>query len=252
VRHAGQGDGEPPDRARLRRKRVLLTGLLAASGAAFAALGLWQIERRTEKLALIAAVEHRAHAPPAAAPGPVDWPRIGFRTDAYRHVRARGVYDHDRETLVQAATRLGPGYWVMTPLTTEAGWTVLVNRGFVTPEQRGRAGRREGEPRGPVTVTGLLRISEPAGGFLRDNDPARDRWYSRDVAGIGRARDVGPLAPYFIDAEASGGEGRQPVGGLTVLSFPNNHLQNAMTWYAHAALAAFGLARIWRGGGSDR
>ena len=237
--------GGPPKR----RKRIPMTAVLAAVSLSFAALGVWQIERRAEKLALIAAVEARVHSPPADAPGPQAWPNIGFRTDAYRPVRARGVFLHDRETLVQAATRRGPGYWVMTPLRTGAGWMVLVNRGFVPPEARGRAARRMGEPVGPVTITGLLRTSEPGGSFLRSNDPARDRWYSRDVAAIGAARGLRALAPYFIDANAAPDGARQPVGGLTIVAFPNNHLQYAVTWFALAGLAVFGLVRIRRGEG---
>src|SRR6185503_1611251 len=111
-----------------------------------------------------------------------------FAGDAYRPVRVTGRFLHDRETLVQAATARGPGYWVMTPLRTDAGWTVLVNRGFVPPERRDRTARRAGEPLGPVSVAGLLRMTEPGGAFLRSNDPQRERWYSRDVAAIGRSR----------------------------------------------------------------
>jgi surfeit locus 1 family protein len=229
-----------------RRRRIAFTALLAASSLVFIALGFWQLERRIEKLALIAAVEQRVHAPPGAPPGPGEWRRISSKSDAYRAVRIGGVFLHDRETLVHAVTAQGAGYWVMTPLRTEAGWMVLVNRGFVPPENRGRDARRAGEPKGLVTVTGLLRTSEPGGAFLRSNDPGRDRWYSRDVAALGRARHLAMLAPYFIDAEASEEETRQPVGGLTVLSFPNNHLQYALTWFALAALAAFGAIRIRR------
>jgi surfeit locus 1 family protein len=225
------------------RKRLLLTALLALGVLLFVALGLWQVERRGEKLALIAAVEQRVHAPPVAAPGPAEWRRVSAKGDAYRHVRVQGVFLHDRETLVQAATALGPGYWVMTPLRTEAGWTVLVNRGFVPAEDRDRAAD---EPAGIVTVTGLLRISEPGGAFLRSNDPAHERWYSRDVAAIGRARQLARLAPYFIDAGAASKRAGQPVGGLTVVSFPNNHLQYAFTWFALAGLSAVGVARVWR------
>jgi surfeit locus 1 family protein len=234
------------DQARSRRGRGLLTALLALAALLFAGLGAWQVARRAEKLALIEAVERRVHAPPVDAPGPAVWPQISFATDAYRQVRARGVFLHDRETLVQAATALGPGYWVMTPLRTDAGWTLLVDRGFVPAEQPGRAARRAGEPRGEVIVAGLLRLSEPGGAFLHGNDPARDRWYSRDVAAIAAARGLGATAPYFLDAAAAPADPHQPRGGMTILAFPNDHLQYALTWFALMALAAFGAARIWR------
>lgn len=233
------------NRPRRRRNHILLMGLLAAASLLFVALGIWQIERRMEKLALIAAVERRVKMSPVAAPGPADWPGIRFKTDAYRHVRVHGTFLHDRETLVQAATELGPGYWVMTPLSTDAGWTVLVNRGFVPAEDRDRAIRTAGEPREAATVTGLLRTTEPGGGFLHSNDPLSDRWYSRDVVALGRARHLDAFAPYFIDA-GPGTQAGQPVGGLTVISFPNNHLQYALTWFALAMLSGFGAARAWR------
>src|SRR4051812_35574006 len=116
------------------RKRLVAAATLILCTLLFVALGLWQVERRSEKLALISAVDRRVHSAPVAAPGPGDWPRVTAKRDAYRPVRARGIFLHDRETLVQAVSGSGPGYWVMTPLRTDAGWVVLVNRGFVPPE----------------------------------------------------------------------------------------------------------------------
>jgi surfeit locus 1 family protein len=111
-------------------------------------------------------------------------------------------------------TDLGSGYWVLTPLRQADGTVVLVNRGFVPPERRERGAHGAGDAETAATVTGLLRISEPKGSFLRRNDPARERWYSRDVAAIAAARGLkGAVAPYFIDADA-GGDAR--VGGAGV------------------------------------
>ena len=39
----------------------------------FAGLGIWQVERRSWKLDLIARVEARIDAAPVAAPGPAAW-----------------------------------------------------------------------------------------------------------------------------------------------------------------------------------
>lgn len=204
---------------------------------------MWQIERRAWKLDLIAQVEARIHAPAAALPARADWARVNARDDAYRHVRVTGSFLHDRETLVQAVTERGAGYWVLTPLRTADG-IVLVNRGFVPSERRDPASHRAGQ--GPVTVTGLLRMSEPGGAFLRSNDPAAERWYARDVAAIARARGLNEIAPFFIDADAALNPGGYPVGGLTVVAFPNNHLVYALTWFGLAALSAWGAALILR------
>ena len=135
----------------------------------------------------------------------------------------------------------------------DAGRDVLACRSVATPPTRADAGRPPGvpggapfpgEPRGPVTITGLLRPSEPGGAFLRDNAPEKDRWYSRDVAAIAKARGLDRVAPYFVDAEApplaEGGGAGQPVAGLTVIQFRNNHLVYALTWFMLALMVAGG------------
>ena len=93
-------------------------------------------------------------------------------------------------------------------------------------------------------MTGLLRLSEPGGGFLRSNDPRADRWYSRDVAAIAARRGLGTTVPYFIDADAADTVRSGPVGGLTVVRFPNNHLAYAITWFI-LALMGVGSFSIW-------
>ncbi len=222
-------------------KRRLLLGLCIVLALVFAALGVWQVERRAWKLDLIARVTARHTAAPAPLP-----PRAAWREDqSYRRVRVTGTLLNDRETLVQAVTDYGPGWWVMTPLDTGTT-TLLVNRGFIPNERRDPATRTAGQPRGPVTITGLLRTTEPGGAFLRSNDPAAGRWYSRDVAAIARARGLRDALPFFLDADATPNPGGYPIGGLTVIAFRNNHLIYALTWFALAALSIAGAVLAWR------
>lgn len=206
--------------------------------AGFAALGIWQVERRAWKLDLIERVDQRVHATPSAAPGPDQWPQVNAAADEYRRVSASGTFLHGHETLVQATTALGSGYWVLTPLRMADGSALLVNRGFIPPERRDRATRSADEPTGETTVTGLMRMTEPGGSFMRRNDPAANRWYSRDVQAIATARGLDRVAPYFVDAGAAPSRSAQPVGGLTVIAFQNNHLTYAITWFALALMIA--------------
>ena len=239
-RPAAAPDAGPSARARL----GLATAALAAF-ALFAALGGWQLQRRAWKLDLIERVEQRVHAAPVAAPERARWPEVAAATDEYRHVRLAGRYLHAQATRVQAATVLGAGHWLLTPLQQADGSVVLVNRGFVPPGWRAPAAA-EGDA---VVVTGLLRLSEPGGGFLRRNDPAADRWTSRDVAGIARVRGLGEVAPYFVDADAGAApvpDGGGPVGGLTVVRFANNHLVYALTWFTLALMVAGATAWVAR------
>ena len=216
----------------------MLAGLLG--------LGTWQMQRRAWKLDLIERVEARLRAAPVEAPGPAEWPRITEAADAYRRVRLTGTFLDDRETLVQAVTAEGAGFWVMTPLRTAQGSIVLVNRGFVPPDLRAPESRPGGRIANETVVTGLLRLPEPGGAFLRSNDPVAGRWYSRDVAAIGRSRGLAPVAPYFIDADARPDGSGWPLGGLTVVGFNNTHLVYALTWYALAVMLAGGLGYTLR------
>lgn len=227
----------------MRGRRAAFAAAALVAAAVLAALGVWQIERRAWKHELIAAVDARIHALAVPAPGPADWPRINAKDDAYRRVAVIGLFDHDRETLVQAVTERGPGYWVITPLKTR-GFTVLVNRGFVPKDKRSPNGRAPFA--GTASVTGLLRVTDPGGAFLRSNDAAADRWYSRDVAAIAKARGLGKVAPYFIDANNSPNPDGYPVGGLTVVKFNDNHLVYALTWFTLCMLSLFFAWRLWR------
>ncbi len=201
-----------------------------AAIAALLALGTWQVQRRAWKLGLIARVEAGLRAPPTAPPA------TAGKADTYRRISVSGRFMAGRDTFVQASTTRGPGWWVLTPLRTDTGGALFINRGYV-PQRRAPPVTTEA-----VRITGLLRLSEPGGGFLRSNDPPGDRWYSRDIARIAKRRGIANAAPYFIDADAArGGRPGDPVGGLTVIRFPNNHLVYAITWYMLAAMTTAGF-----------
>ncbi len=238
--------------------RVILAILGLLLIVLFAGLGTWQVVRLQWKLALIERVESRVRAAPVSPPPQSRWAQVTKESDEYRHVRVSGHFLYEYTTPVQAVSELGAGFWLLTPLCTTDGSVVLVNRGFIPASGKTAANyparRANGDPCAavegpPHTLTGLLRIAEPGGGFLRDNDPARNRWFSRDVAAIAAARGLSGsaangapvIAPFFVDA-ARGQDPAEapdrPVGGLTVISFQNNHLVYAVTWYALALMVA--------------
>jgi surfeit locus 1 family protein len=128
----------------------------------------------------------------------------------------------------------------MTPLRTEHAGTVMVNRGYIDQGVSAPL-----PPEGPQEVTGLLRLTEPEGAFLRDNLPEQQRWYSRDVEAMANALNV-PLAPYFVDAKTAESGANAPVSGLTVVTFHNSHMVYALTWYALAAMVLAAAAMLYR------
>ncbi|MYM71789.1 SURF1 family protein [Duganella sp. FT134W] len=245
-------------RQRSRTLRVILVLAAGVMFAGFFALGTWQVFRLQWKLALIERVDQRVHAAPVPAPSMAQWPQLTADTDDYRRVQLSGVLLDGSTTQVLASLDRGIGYWVVTPLCTPDGGIVMVNRGF-TPAGLGGWKPQPAPPAatadacrsaaGPmVSVTGLLRLTEVAG-RLRQNEPARNYWYTRDVQAIAQARGLPAVAPYFVDADAASARAAgpvasvQPVGGLTVISFVNNHLVYAITWYALALMVAG--ATVW-------
>ncbi|MEB3044102.1 SURF1 family protein [Rhizobium mulingense] len=227
---------ETSERAHFRAKPALFAVCLTLLAAILFGFGTWQVQRLGWKSDLIARVDQRVHSAPLPAPARADWDKVDAGNDEYRRVTVEGVLANDKETLVYASTVLGPGYWVMTPLMLADGAAILVNRGFVPTDRRDPASRRDGQISGPIEIIGLLRMTEPKGSLLQSNDVAADRWYSRDVAAIAQKRGLGAVAPFFIDADATANPGGLPVGGLTVIHFPNNHLVYAITWYGLAVM----------------
>ena len=55
---------------------------------------------------------------------------------------------------------------------------------------------------------------------------------------IATARGLSDVAPYFIDADEGANPAALPVGGQTVIAFPNNHLTYALTWFGLALTLA--------------
>lgn len=215
---------------------LLVTAALLGCGL-FAALGTWQLQRRNWKLDLIQRVDARVHQPPVSAPARQDWPAFAVDNWDYRRVSVTGRYLPGQQTLVRALTITGSGFWVMTPLRLADGGLVLINRGFVAVEHPQQSAAMIA-PSGDISLTGLLRRTEPSGLWPRVNDPRTDRWFSRDVTAIAAARALDPIAPYFVDADATLSASGGPVGGLTVIVFANNHLGYALTWFALAAMIA--------------
>jgi surfeit locus 1 family protein len=209
-------------------------------------LGVWQLERLQWKKGLIREVSERTTAPPVPAPPESQWPGLTQDEIEYRHWQVSGTFDHARE--IRSFTNLpdakgphkGVGYWVLTPLLLHDGSTVLINRGFVPESAKDPATRLAGQIAGPVTIAGLARWTEDRNLFTPADNPATGDWFTRDIQGIAKAEKLTRVAPFFIDADESA-PGGLPQGGETILTFPNNHLQYALTWFG----LAIGLVGVY-------
>jgi len=236
---------------------LLIVVAIVAGVAVLCALGSWQVYRLQWKEALIAQVESRIASPPVALA------RVEERWDETRDVdfqpvQLYGTFDHSAEQYYYNTYKGQAGWNVYTPLRLEDGRTALVNRGFVPEPLRDPSTRVDGLLQGVVELTGLAR-NPPAGkpnSFMPDNEPQKHTffWKSIDEMAAAAGLDRDELVPFFVDAGESPTPGGWPLGGTTRISFPNNHLQYAITWYGLAlALLAVGVAflRSRRGGAEN-
>lgn len=231
------------------RWRALVLPALATllMGLFLVGLGVWQLRRLAWKEALIREVAERTAAAPVGLPPRADWAALKPDDYAYRHVVATGTFDHAGEVRVfrPLEDARGPfrgiGDLILTPFRLSTGGTVIVNRGFVPEERLDPATRAAGQVSGPVTITGLMRETEARNAFTPADDPATNRWFTRDPAAIAASLHLADAAPFTIDEDAGGAPGGLPQGGETVLSFPNDHLSYALTWFG----LAVGLAGVF-------
>ena len=210
-------------------------GLSAAAAALFAVLiglGMWQLERLQWKLALIARVQHQLTAAPISLAEALR----GGSDAQYRRVVLDGEYENRKEGLVFATDASGdPTYHVLVPFKTERG-VLIVDRGIVPPPLRDPATRRRGQIDGPTRVVGVWRTPDPPGYFTPSPDRTHRVWYARDIADIARSDAIQLIAPVVVEADSTPNPGGWPKGGQTKVTFRNEHLQYAMTWFALAAV----------------
>jgi surfeit locus 1 family protein len=211
-----------------------MPALTVAATALFAlliGLGVWQLERLQWKLALIAQVDRNLHAAPLSLDDGII-PRA-----EYTRVALTGRFDNSKEAFIFGTDASGaPGYRVVVPFTARDGRTFLVDRGIVPKERVDPTTRRAGQIEGMTHVIGVWRTPDAPGLFTPMPDKAHRIWYAHDLSAIAKADRVTLAAPVVIEADATPNPGGWPKGGQTVVTFRNEHLQYAITWFGLAAV----------------
>jgi len=208
---------------------VTVAALIAT--AILVGLGVWQLERLQWKLGLIAEVESHMTAPPLSLDEALKSPADAMQ---YRRVALEGHFDNAKEAYVFTTREGGEAvYHVLTPFLTDDGHSLLVDRGYVPKEKLDPATRMPVE--GTTRLVGVWRVPDASGAFTPAPDAAHRIWYSRDLKGIAASDHIQLAAPVVIEADATPNPGDWPKGGQTVVSFRNEHLSYAVTWFGLAA-----------------
>ena len=169
-------------------------------------LGLWQLSRAAEKLALQADIDARAALPPldTAALGGSQAPHAWM----HRRVSLRGHW-LDRHTVYLENRQMDgkPGFYVLTPLQLDgAAQVVLVQRGWVQRHFNDRTALPELPPAvGTVQVDGRI-APPPAKLYAFESREQGKIRQNLDLAGF--AQETGlPLAAYSILQTGPQGDG---------------------------------------------
>jgi surfeit locus 1 family protein len=234
-----------------RRRSRLVTGivgvLVLAAMALMLALGTWQVERLSWKETLLARITSQLAQPPVPL-ATVETALAAGEPIEYRPVTLTGTFLHDRERHFFATYDGQSGFYIYTPLRLTDGRVVFVNRGFVPYDRKEATTRAEGQVAGELTVTGLARqrLTGKPSWLVPTNDPARNIFYWKDLDVMAASASLSePLLPFFVDADKAPNPGDLPIGGVTIIDLPNNHLQYAVTWYGLAAALGAVCLVMW-------
>ena len=215
-----------------------LTVFTASALIILLSLGTWQIYRLDWKNDLINEYNHSFNKEP------INLSEISNNSNFfnYRRIKVSGKLNHKNEIHVIGKTYEGnAGFHIITPLTTEDGSTILVNRGWVPKKYIKRETRLFSLPKGIVEVVGLVRMPQIKGKFVPVNEPENGFWFTIIPSQILEFIKVKGEKTFYIDELKVGNDIVLPIPIDGKIKIPNNHLQYAMTWYS----LAIGLAVIY-------
>ncbi len=211
----------------------------------FVALGVWQLNRNTQKHDKLQEEEaaFAAPAPPVTGSPP---PATGNRA------QATGTFVPTGEALLRNQVRgASPGVDVLTPMRLDDGTVIYVDRGWVKTGLASGAPSFAPPPTGKVVATGILQPSVT----LSAQDSVRNDAGRVSVPGVDIPRIVGPHPSEQVRNEWLSAQAIEPApqaGDAPKLPEPPppdpvNHLEYAIEWFAFAAIPLIGWPIVlWR------
>ena len=237
-------------------KRWLLFALFVAALAwATSLLGQWQFHRLDERRAENRLIAANLDRPPVSLGTLLEVGKPPAERDKWREVIVHGTWDDAHTIVLKYQTRDGTsGVDVVTPLLTEGGAAVLVDRGWLETENVG-SGRPDLPPAatGPVTVLGWVRL-DGSGGATTVSELA-----TRAISSTAAAKVLPyPLYGGFLDLHT---ESPAPATRLGSTELPDDtsdgpHFFYGLQWWFFGLLAVVGFAYLaydeWRRAREER
>lgn len=222
----------------------LLAGIVLV--VAFVRLGIWQLDRNEERAARNAVIETNSQRDPVPI-GDVLQTAVPVAADeVWTRIRATGRYDVDHQLIIRLRPLDGqPGVHVLTPLVTEGGEALLVDRGFVPQAGSPTVPPDIPEPpAGEVEVIGRVRASEEGRGT--GGEPATGAIRYVDVDDIAATLDYPVFGAWveLIDEQPPPAVAPVRVPEPTLDAGP--HLSYAVQWFLFACIGIAGFVILAR------
>ncbi len=238
-----------------RSTRLIATIACLSAFVILIGLGVWQLQRKVWKDALIARIDARSHTAATLIPPEDDWLDWNTENGEYFTVKLRGAFLHEGESPVLGAITAAygdtiQGAYLLTPLRLTNGAIVFIERGFVPRLLLEHPPRLNNLPDDEVEIIGVLRGPQKRGLFTPTDDTSRNLWFTRDPLAMATAHGLTRTAPFYVQATAISPPqpALWPKPMPVRIDLPNNHLHYALTWFGLsgaliAVLIAFHLRR---------
>jgi len=219
---------------------ALILVVIAFTYLCFTVLAPWQLGKNTRTSRENHQIESSLNTPSVPLKTLLPQQDSSAPNQQWRSVTATGHYLPDVQVLARLRVVEGDqAFEVLVPFVVDDGPTVLVDRGYVRPEQGSHVPPIPRPPEGPVSITARLRDSEP---LVKDKEPfSRDgvpQVYSINTEQIATLTKV-PLAGSYLQLVDN-----QP-GGLGVIGVPHldagPFLSYGIQWISFGILAPIGL-----------
>jgi cytochrome oxidase assembly protein ShyY1 len=219
---------------------ALFLVVVAFAYLCFTVLAPWQLGKNTKTSRENAQISRSLDAAPVPLTSLLPQQDSAAPEDQWRQVTATGRYLPDAQVLARLRVINGdPAFEVLVPFAVDGGPTVLVDRGYVSPEKGTAVPPIPAPPTGTVTITARLRDAEAvAVGKEPFRAEGAQQVYSINPGQISAVTGV-PLAGSYLQLTAD-----QP-GGLGVIALPHldagPFLSYGIQWIAFGIIAPIGL-----------
>jgi cytochrome oxidase assembly protein ShyY1 len=219
---------------------ALFVVVVAFAYLCFTVLAPWQLGKNTETSRENEQISRSLTAEPVAVTSLLPHQNSSAPDDQWQRVTATGRYLPDAQVLARLRVVDGePAFEVLVPFAVDGGPTVLVDRGYVRPEQGSRVPVIRPAPTETVTIAARLRDSEAAvDGKAPFRQDGAQQVYSINTAQLAVLTGV-PLTGSYLQLveDQPGGLGLIPLPHLDAGPF----LSYGIQWIAFGILAPIGL-----------